>query len=79
MVVQSYETDVFKENVILGNDALMKCSIPSFVADSVEVMSWVDSEGNEVASKQDTFGNWNCIRCQLALSIRLRTNIKNLI
>ncbi len=47
MVIQSYETDVAKEYVILGNDALMKCSVPSFVAESVQVVSWQDSEGGE--------------------------------
>ena len=44
VVIQPYETDVGKEYVILGNDALMKCQIPSFVADSVSVFSWTSSE-----------------------------------
>ena len=48
VVIQSYETDVGKEYVILGNDAFMKCSIPSFVADALEVVSWHDSEGGIV-------------------------------
>ena len=43
-VIQLYETDVAKEYVILGNDALIKCSIPSFVADFVSVISWTTSE-----------------------------------
>ncbi len=33
--------------VILGNDALVRCTIPSFVADFVSVVGWVDSEGNQ--------------------------------
>ena len=37
-------TDVFREQVILGNDVLLKCHIPSFVADFVTVESWIDSE-----------------------------------
>lgn len=48
-----------KEYVILGNDALMKCSIPSFVADSLVVTSWLDNEGNEFpygGSNQGNFG-----------------------
>ncbi len=40
--------DVFKETVINGNDALLKCQIPSFVSDFVSVDGWVDSEGNEI-------------------------------
>ena len=48
VVVQPYETDVAKEYVIRGNDALMKCSIPSFVADVVQVIAWLDSDGQTV-------------------------------
>ena len=45
MVSQSYNTRSYPEDVILGNDAIMKCSIPSFVSDFVSVQDWVDSEG----------------------------------
>ena len=34
------------EYVVVGNDVLLKCNIPSFVADFVEVVTWVDSESN---------------------------------
>lgn len=40
VVSQYYEVDVNKEHVILGNSAIFKCLIPSFVADFVEVVSW---------------------------------------
>lgn len=40
MVAQYYEADVNKEHVIRGNAAILKCLIPSFVADFVEVVSW---------------------------------------
>lgn len=36
------------EYVIKGNAAVLKCSIPSFVADFVRVESWIDEEGNEL-------------------------------
>ena len=36
---------VFEEQIIHGNSVLLKCTIPSFVADFVFVASWVDSEG----------------------------------
>ena len=42
---QNYNTRVSPEDVILGNDAIMKCSIPSFVSDFVQVQDWKDSEG----------------------------------
>jgi hypothetical protein len=32
-----------------GNAALLKCSIPSFVADFLHVVGWIDSEGVELA------------------------------
>uniref|UniRef100_A0A336KTJ2 CSON014681 protein n=1 Tax=Culicoides sonorensis TaxID=179676 RepID=A0A336KTJ2_CULSO len=40
VVTQYYEADVNKEHVIRGNSAIIKCLIPSFVADFVEVVSW---------------------------------------
>ena len=54
---QRFETDILRENVIVGNDALFKCSIPSFVSDFVSVQSWQDSEGNTVAV--GNLGNWS--------------------
>ena len=47
---QQYKTSAHEEYIITGNDALMKCSIPSFMSDFVFVASWVDSEGNEMHS-----------------------------
>lgn len=40
VVTQYYDIDVIKEFAIRGNAALMKCQIPSFVADFVGVVSW---------------------------------------
>ena len=56
VVLYIYDVDVFKENVVIGNDALMKCQIPSLVSDLVSVDSWADSKGNEIL-KSDSFGN----------------------
>lgn len=47
VVSQSYTHEASNEYVIIGNDALFKCEIPSFVADSLEIAGWVDSDGNE--------------------------------
>ena len=44
VVAQSYETDADKEYVILGNSAIVKCDIPSFVADFVSVTSWLEEK-----------------------------------
>lgn len=45
------------EYVIRGNSAILKCSVPSFVADFITVESWVTSEGqtytrDSIESKQ---------------------------
>lgn len=45
VVHQSYEAEADNEYVIRGNSAIMKCEIPSFVADFVSVTHWVDSSG----------------------------------
>ena len=38
---------MFREHVMLGNDLLFKCGIPSYVGDFVSVLSWHDSEGRD--------------------------------
>lgn len=40
VVQQFYDTDVNKEYAIRGNAVILKCQIPSFVADFVTVISW---------------------------------------
>ena len=47
VVSQDYTSGAHEVYVIIGNSALVKCEIPSFVADFVSVVSWVDNEGNE--------------------------------
>ena len=48
MAAQLYKTSSGEEYVMLGNDAIFKCKLPSFVADFVSVVSWIDSESNSV-------------------------------
>ncbi len=45
---QDYDTHVNQEYVIRGNDVLMKCGVPSFVADFVTVLGWTDSQGQRI-------------------------------
>lgn len=42
---QFYVTEAENEYVIRGNAALMKCKIPSFVADFVVIDSWISDDG----------------------------------
>ncbi|XP_034142395.1 Down syndrome cell adhesion molecule-like protein Dscam2 isoform X2 [Drosophila guanche] len=48
VVSQFYITEAENEYVIRGNAAVVKCKIPSFVADFVQVEAWVDDGGVEL-------------------------------
>ncbi|XP_037917664.1 Down syndrome cell adhesion molecule-like protein Dscam2 isoform X4 [Hermetia illucens] len=48
VVPQSYSINVMDEAVLRGNTAILKCHIPSFVADFVFVASWVEDETREI-------------------------------
>lgn len=56
MVHQPYEVEADNEYVIRGNSAIMKCEIPSFVADFVIVTMWSDSDGNEYRPNENKYG-----------------------
>lgn len=53
VVNQFYDAEITKEYVMRGNSAILKCLIPSFVADFVSVTAWVDSDGDEYLSGSD--------------------------
>lgn len=55
VVNQYYEAEVVSEYVIKGNTAVLKCTIPSFVADFLRVEAWVASDNTEYLP-QDDFG-----------------------
>jgi hypothetical protein len=44
-VYQDYETRVGDEFVIIGNDVLIKCDVPSYAADYLQVVGWVTNNG----------------------------------
>lgn len=48
VVTQFYITEAENEYVIKGNAAVMKCKIPSFVADFVQVEAWINAEDGTV-------------------------------
>ena len=59
VIHQDFKVHVPLESyVIKGNDAIVKCEIPSFVGDLVKIFTWVDSSGKEYpATEQFSFGN----------------------
>lgn len=56
VVSQFYLTEAENEYVIRGNSALLKCKIPSFVADFVYVDTWIDNDGIEYKLDLKDFG-----------------------
>lgn len=61
-----------KEFIMRGNSAILKCSIPSFVADFVFVVAWVDQEGTEIIASNDfTESKKHVKRKQFGLKILL--------
>lgn len=53
VVGQRYAVNVMDEHVLRGNAAIIKCHIPSFVAEFVEVDSWVEDETTVIYPKSD--------------------------
>ncbi|XP_063975858.1 cell adhesion molecule Dscam1 isoform X3 [Diachasmimorpha longicaudata] len=58
VVVQYYEAEVVSEYVIRGNAAILKCTIPSFVAEFVSVDSWEGSDGSKYKPSDDYDGKY---------------------
>ena len=56
VVHQDYQTEASNEYIVRGNSALVKCKIPSYVADIIQVIAWVDSEANEF-QLDNNYGN----------------------
>lgn len=48
VVSQHYDTDVNKEYAITGNSAILKCQVPSFVADFITVLSWHTDKKDDI-------------------------------
>lgn len=55
VVNQFYKAEILTEYVIRGNTAVLKCSIPSFVADFVYVEAWIDDSGSTLTAS-DKYG-----------------------
>ncbi|XP_024939110.1 Down syndrome cell adhesion molecule-like protein Dscam2 isoform X48 [Cephus cinctus] len=58
VVHQYYQSEVNNEYVIRGNAAILKCSIPSFVAEFVQVVGWQDDQGNSFDPNEKEDGKY---------------------
>lgn len=61
MVHQYYQSEVNNEYVIRGNAAILKCSIPSFVAEFVQVVGWQDDQGNSFNPDEKNGRMWRIV------------------
>ncbi|XP_059483764.1 cell adhesion molecule Dscam2 [Neocloeon triangulifer] len=58
VVQQQYEMQVYDEYVISGNTAVLRCQIPSYVADYVMVTSWLQDGSVNIYPNTDTGGKY---------------------
>lgn len=56
VVIQPYEAEADNEYVIRGNAAIMKCEIPSYVADFISVDMWADSDSGTYYPNDNQYG-----------------------
>ena len=59
--------------MIDGNDALLKCKIPSFVSDFVHVVNWEDDEQN-ILYPNKNYGNESKLQHKKILEIAMLGN-----
>ena len=72
---QDYRIGSEEEYVIDGNDALLKCKIPSFVADFVRVVNWEDDKQN-ILYPNKNYGNESKLQTKKILeNARLGNNL----
>lgn len=56
VVEQSYQLRVNDEFVLKGNTAVLKCIVPSFMGDFLEIVEWVSESGESFAINQSEMG-----------------------
>ncbi|XP_043581140.1 Down syndrome cell adhesion molecule-like protein Dscam2 isoform X31 [Bombus pyrosoma] len=55
VVAQYFEVQVYDQFAIRGNAAIFKCQVPSFVADHVDVVGWIDSAGGSYIAEGQSY------------------------
>ncbi|XP_069681625.1 cell adhesion molecule Dscam1 isoform X3 [Periplaneta americana] len=58
VVKQKYEVQVYDEYVISGNTAVLRCQVPSYVAEYVMVTSWIQDGSVNIYPNTDTGGKY---------------------
>lgn len=62
VVSQNYATEAENEYVIRGNAAIVRCKIPSFVSDFVQVEAWIIDEKHVLSANDTSNGDGKSIR-----------------
>lgn len=62
------------EHVLRGNAAIIKCHIPSFVAEFVEVDSWIEDETTDIYPSAD-YGTWCATFHVIFILLEYRANL----
>lgn len=63
VVPQDYLAEVNNEHVILGNAAILKCGIPSFVADFARVTGWFEEISGANYFYNEKLGTFKMSQC----------------
>lgn len=56
VVIQHYDIDASKEYVIRGNAGIVKCQLPSFVADYLSIVAWETDLNETFRAKDESYG-----------------------
>lgn len=73
VVAQFYETRVIDEFVLRGNSVIMKCNLPSFVADFVYVEAWISTDDSDIEEYYPNNTKWGTVHRKLVVTLTLRT------
>lgn len=56
VVTQPYNPEILTEYVIRGNSAILKCSIPSYIAEFITVEAWIREDGEVYLPEDPALG-----------------------
>ena len=70
VVIQPYNTYVQTSDVMQGNDIIMKCDVPSFVTDFVQIIGWEDEANKLYPLSSVTTQGRNRIESQMTRQLK---------
>ena len=78
VVTQPYRSAVVEEYILEGNSAVLKCTVPSFVADFITVHAWVEETTGDTFYATNEYGR-QCAAQPFATSISVLLHTNNLL